>query len=47
MEKITFGTDLPGYEAGPKAGPAVIVLQEWWGKQQVGTACRSHMRIPS
>jgi dienelactone hydrolase len=39
MEKITFGADLPGYEAGPKAGPAVIVLQEWWGKQQLGTAC--------
>jgi hypothetical protein len=32
MDKITFGSDLPGYEAGPKEGPAVVVLQEWWGK---------------
>jgi hypothetical protein len=32
MDKITFGADLPGYEAGPKEGPAVVVLQEWWGE---------------
>lgn len=29
MEKVTFGDGLPGYEAGDKAAPAVIVLQEW------------------
>lgn len=33
MEHITFGANLPGYEAGPKSGPAVIVLQEWWGER--------------
>lgn len=31
MEKITFGNNLPGYEFGPKTGPAVLVIQEWWG----------------
>ena len=31
MEKITFGDGLPGYEAGPKDAPGVVVLQEWWG----------------
>eukprot|EP00877_Chromochloris_zofingiensis_P002020 jgi/Chrzof1/11819/Cz06g11050.t1 len=31
MEKITFGDNLPGYEAGDKSAPAVVVLQEWWG----------------
>lgn len=31
MEKVTFGDGLPGYEAGPKAAPGVVVLQEWWG----------------
>lgn len=30
MEKVTFASNLPGYEAGPKAGAAIIVLQEWW-----------------
>lgn len=34
MDKITFGAaGLPGYETGPKNGPAIIVLQEWWGEQ--------------
>jgi dienelactone hydrolase len=33
MESVTFGAaNLPGYEAGPKSGPAIIVLQEWWGE---------------
>ena len=27
MEKITFGNNLPGYEFGPKTGPAVLVIQ--------------------
>ena len=27
MEKVTFGTDLPGFIAGPKGAPAVIVIQ--------------------
>lgn len=31
MEKITFGQDLPGFVYGPKAAPGVIVIQEWWG----------------
>lgn len=31
MEKVSFGEGLPGYEAGPKGAPGVIVLQEWWG----------------
>lgn len=38
MEKVTFGADLPGYEAGPKAGPAIIVLQEWWGERGDNTS---------
>ena len=33
MEKIVFGSGLPGYEYGPKAGPAVVVIQ-------VHTTCR-------
>lgn len=35
MESITFGAGLPGYESGPKSGPAVIVLQEWWGVNEI------------
>lgn len=35
MEKITFDGNLPAYEAGPKAGPAIIVLQEWWGVNDI------------
>lgn len=31
MEKITFGTDIPGYVYGPADAANVIVLQEWWG----------------
>lgn len=31
MEKITFGNDLPGYVYGPKDAPGLIVIQEWWG----------------
>ncbi|GBF90985.1 carboxymethylenebutenolidase [Raphidocelis subcapitata] len=32
MDKVEFGpSKLPGYEAGPKDAPGVIVLQEWWG----------------
>jgi carboxymethylenebutenolidase len=33
MEKISFGPskDIPGYVAGPKGAPAVLVIQEWWG----------------
>ncbi|KAI8464411.1 MAG: dienelactone hydrolase family-domain-containing protein [Monoraphidium minutum] len=31
MDKVAFGEGLPGYEAGPKAAPGIIVLQEWWG----------------
>ena len=27
MEKVTFGDNLPGYDFGPKSGPAVIVIQ--------------------
>lgn len=33
MEKVSFGASgATGYEAGPKDRPAVVVLQEWWGK---------------
>lgn len=36
MESVTFGAaNLPGYEAGPKSGPAIIVLQEWWGVNDI------------
>ncbi|KAK9827756.1 hypothetical protein WJX74_000860 [Apatococcus lobatus] len=32
LTSVKFGKgDLPGFVAGPKTGPAVIVLQEWWG----------------
>ncbi|MEW5307055.1 MAG: hypothetical protein WDW36_009473 [Sanguina aurantia] len=32
MHSISFGDDkLPGYEVGSQTGPAIIVLQEWWG----------------
>jgi hypothetical protein len=32
MDKVSFGAaGLPGFEAGPKTAPAVVVLQEWWG----------------
>ena len=27
LESIKFGKDLPGYEYGPKEGPALIVIQ--------------------
>lgn len=35
MEKITFGNGLPGYEIGDKSAPALIVIQEWWGVNDV------------
>jgi carboxymethylenebutenolidase len=31
MQKITFGSNLPGLEIGDKSLPGVIVIQEWWG----------------
>ncbi|GLC38224.1 hypothetical protein PLESTB_001085600 [Pleodorina starrii] len=31
MEKITFGNGLPGYEIGDKSAPGLIVIQEYWG----------------
>lgn len=33
MDKVSFGPgrDIPGYVAGQKGAPAVIVVQEWWG----------------
>eukprot|EP00775_Hariotina_reticulata_P010146 gene10146-10304_t len=31
MDKVSFGSQQVGYEVGDKAQPAVIVLQEWWG----------------
>mmetsp|Transcript_9540 Transcript_9540/g.27910 ORF Transcript_9540/g.27910 Transcript_9540/m.27910 type:complete len:243 (-) Transcript_9540:541-1269(-) len=44
MEKVGFGPDasIPGYVAGPKGGPALIVIQEWWGvtDEIVGLATR-------
>ncbi len=27
LESVKFGKDLPGYEYGPKEGPALIVIQ--------------------
>ena len=27
MEKVTFGDGMPGYDFGPKEGPAVVVIQ--------------------
>lgn len=36
MEKVSFGTSCAtGYEAGPKGSPAVVVLQEWWGVNDI------------
>lgn len=35
MDKITFGEGLPGYEAGPKDAPGLVVLQEWWGVNEI------------
>lgn len=31
MQPVKFGTDIPGYIAGEKGRPAVILIQEWWG----------------
>lgn len=31
LQKVEFGDKLPGYEAGSKTSPGVIVIQEWWG----------------
>ncbi|GMH42358.1 hypothetical protein BSKO_10277 [Bryopsis sp. KO-2023] len=31
MQAVTYGNNIPGYEIGKKDAPAVIVLQEWWG----------------
>lgn len=31
MEKVDFGSGY-GYEVGSKDKPAVVVIQEWWGK---------------
>jgi hypothetical protein len=37
MDKVEFGpSKLPGYEAGPKGAPAVVVLQEWWAPPPAG-----------
>jgi hypothetical protein len=36
MEAVTFGSGLPGFEAGDKSSPAaIIVLQEWWGVNHI------------
>lgn len=36
MEKITFGKDnLVGYVVGDVKNPAVLVIQEWWGVNDV------------
>uniref|UniRef100_A0A6T8RII8 Dienelactone hydrolase domain-containing protein n=1 Tax=Chlamydomonas leiostraca TaxID=1034604 RepID=A0A6T8RII8_9CHLO len=35
LTKITFGDNLPGYEGGDKNAPAIIVIQEWWGVNEV------------
>jgi dienelactone hydrolase len=36
MEKITFGVDnLPGYIVGDVNNPAMLVIQEWWGVNDV------------
>eukprot|EP00882_Tetradesmus_deserticola_P011083 GHRQ01011718.1.p1 GENE.GHRQ01011718.1~~GHRQ01011718.1.p1 ORF type:complete len:281 (+),score=86.17 GHRQ01011718.1:216-1058(+) len=36
MEKVSFGSSgAVGYEAGPKDSPAVVVLQEWWGVNDI------------
>eukprot|EP00438_Fugacium_kawagutii_P015083 Skav214574 [mRNA] locus=scaffold57:88320:90406:+ [translate_table: standard] len=31
MQPVKFGSDIPGYIAGEKGRPAVILIQEWWG----------------
>ncbi|GFR47075.1 hypothetical protein Agub_g8762 [Astrephomene gubernaculifera] len=35
MEKVTFGNGLPGYEIGEKTAPGLIVIQEWWGVNDI------------
>jgi len=36
MQKITFGADnLPGFIVGDVNNPAVLVIQEWWGVNDV------------
>eukprot|EP00882_Tetradesmus_deserticola_P021447 GHRQ01023218.1.p2 GENE.GHRQ01023218.1~~GHRQ01023218.1.p2 ORF type:complete len:135 (+),score=34.43 GHRQ01023218.1:410-814(+) len=36
MEKVSFGSSgAVGHEAGPKDSPAVVVLQEWWGVNDI------------
>lgn len=36
MEQITFGKDnLPGFIAGDVDNPALLVIQEWWGVNEV------------
>jgi len=31
MDKVAFGPSIPGFVAGPKGAPGVIIIQEWWG----------------
>ena len=31
VQPVKFGNDIPGYIAGDKGKPAVILVQEWWG----------------
>jgi len=31
MEKISFGSDVPGFIYGPEDAPGIVVIQEWWG----------------
>jgi dienelactone hydrolase len=36
MQQITFGADkLPGYIVGDVKNPAMLVIQEWWGVNDV------------
>ena len=45
VEKITFGKDnLTGYIVGEVNNPAVIVIQEWWGINDVST-CTDFLRV--
>ncbi|GIL62041.1 hypothetical protein Vafri_16350 [Volvox africanus] len=35
MQKVTFGNGLPAYEVGEKSSPALIVIQEYWGVNEL------------